>query len=132
MRQKFDDNFSFLYLQKNLLRKRKLSKTAEHTENQREARVFWMITAMTICYVMAWFPYASLAITKVLAALVERTSSDPTERIVINDWSFIAALLAKLSVTFNPIIYAVFNTQVLNCRFTAIKVSISYVRKVHL
>jgi hypothetical protein len=65
---------------------------------------------MVICYLFAWLPYTTVSIAKVWEALMGN-SEKLTELNGI--YGYLPALLAKSSITYNPVIYVLFNTQVL-------------------
>ena len=62
---------------------------------------------MAIGFFVAWGPYATLAIVKITCAIKGTNMS-----FLQSDYAFMPPLMAKSSVIYNPIIYAVFNTQV--------------------
>nr|CAH0113033.1 unnamed protein product [Daphnia galeata] len=76
-----------------------------------ERRVACMLTLMVICYLFAWLPYTTVSIAKVWEALMGN-SEKLTELNGI--YGYLPALLAKSSITYNPVIYVLFNTQI--CR----------------
>ncbi len=68
-----------------------------------------MLLIMLLCFLIAWIPYAIVALAKVFSAFLGKSSI----LVELNDiYGYIPALLAKSSITYNPVIYAVFNTQV--------------------
>lgn len=67
-----------------------------------EARVAVMLAVMVIVFLLAWTPYAVLALT---VAFVDPNIVSPA-------LSVVPALIAKSSICYNPIIYAGMNTQV--------------------
>ncbi|KAK4020455.1 hypothetical protein OUZ56_002432 [Daphnia magna] len=76
-----------------------------------ERKVACMLTLMVVCYLIAWLPYALFALTKVFHAVF----GSSVMLIDVNGiGGYIPALLAKTSITYNPVIYVLFNTQI--CR----------------
>ena len=80
-----------------------------------------MLTLMVICYLFAWLPYTTVSIAKVWEALMGN-SEKLTELNGI--YGYLPALLAKSSITYNPVIYVLFNTQVLGLKLVIILVTI--------
>ncbi|XP_046644555.1 parapinopsin-like [Daphnia pulicaria] len=76
-----------------------------------ESRVACMLTLMVICYLFAWLPYTVVSMAKVWEALLG--NSDMLLNLN-NVYGYLPALLAKSSITYNPVIYVLFNTQI--CR----------------
>lgn len=74
-----------------------------------ERKVACMLTLMVFCYLIAWLPYALFALTKVFHAVF---GSSVMLIDVKGIGGYIPALLAKTSITYNPVIYVLFNTQV--------------------
>jgi c-opsin len=72
-----------------------------------------MVAVMVIAFLVAWVPYATLAILKIIAAV--RGQSSPVANMK-SLTAYLPALLAKSSIIYNPIIYAVCNTQV-TCQY---------------
>ncbi|KAL0266764.1 UNVERIFIED_CONTAM: hypothetical protein PYX00_009215 [Menopon gallinae] len=70
--------------------------------NKVDVRVSVMLAVMVIVFLLAWTPYAVLAL---MVAFVDPNIVSPAV-------SVIPALLAKSSICYNPIIYAGMNTQV--------------------
>jgi len=68
-----------------------------------------MLTLMVICYLFAWLPYTVVSMAKVWEALLG--NSDMLLNLN-NVYGYLPALLAKSSITYNPVIYVLFNTQV--------------------
>ena len=68
-----------------------------------------MVAVMVIAFLVAWVPYATFAILKIIAAV--RGQSSPVANMK-SLTAYLPALLAKSSIIYNPIIYAVCNTQV--------------------
>jgi c-opsin len=64
---------------------------------------------MVICYLFAWLPYTVVSMAKVWEALLG--NSDMLLNLN-NVYGYLPALLAKSSITYNPVIYVLFNTQV--------------------
>lgn len=79
------------------------------TVDRAEGRVGCMLTTMVLCYLIAWLPYAVVAILKVSSTL----SGEPFSMLQLNGiYGYLPSLLAKSSIIYNPIIYVLFNTQV--------------------
>lgn len=74
-----------------------------------ELRVTLLIAAMAAAFVASWGPYAALALHKIVGAL---EGAPPAPH---GHWAAttVPVLMAKSSIVYNPIIYAVFNSQVL-------------------
>lgn len=68
-----------------------------------------MLTLMVICYLFAWLPYTVVSMVKVWEAV--QGNSDMLFDLN-NVYGYLPALLAKSSITYNPVIYVLFNTQV--------------------
>ena len=64
---------------------------------------------MVAAFLVTWVPYSLMAIVKIVSALDDQVKpmSDMQSMAF-----YLPALLAKSSIIYNPIIYAVFNTQV--------------------
>ena len=69
-----------------------------------------MIATMILGFLVAWVPYAIVAMIKVFST-ISGQSDLPFDATSI--YVYLPALLAKSSIVYNPIIYAVFNTQVM-------------------
>jgi c-opsin len=68
-----------------------------------------MVAVMVAAFLVTWVPYSLMAIVKIVSALDDqfKPMSDMQSMAL-----YLPALLAKSSIIYNPIIYAVFNTQV--------------------
>ena len=66
-----------------------------------------MVAVMVAAFLVTWVPYSLMAIVKIVSALDDQPMSDMQSMAF-----YLPALLAKSSIIYNPIIYAVFNTQV--------------------
>ncbi|XP_066588423.1 pinopsin-like isoform X2 [Prorops nasuta] len=83
-----------------ILRTLKKVKKRAGSRGRREAKVTKMVALMIIAFLVAWSPYATLA----LAAQYFHMKASPAVAIL-------PALLAKSSICYNPVIYAGLNAQ---------------------
>nr|CAD7197006.1 unnamed protein product [Timema douglasi] len=75
-----------------------------------ESKVAFMVGAMIVSFLVAWTPYAILAL---LIAF-----GDP--KIVTPGMAVVPALIAKSSICYNPLIYVGLNTQVMTSEMTVV------------
>jgi c-opsin len=68
-----------------------------------------MVAVMVAAFLVTWVPYSLMAIVKIASALDDRFKPMLDMQSMA---LYLPALLAKSSIIYNPIIYAVFNTQV--------------------
>ena len=84
---------------------------ASSSVSRAEFRVNFILAVMVIGYLVAWLPYMLVAIFKIYTALKDHAAPLANMKSMA---LYAPALLAKSSIIYNPIIYSVFNTQVMS------------------